>query len=72
MVIGLVIVATISNGFVLLNISPLYRNIIKGGLMDGALALDSVLQRHTPANYAVSKTEEREKLKWHRIFALKN
>lgn len=44
-VIGLVIIATISNGFVLLNISPFYQSIIKGGLIVGALVLDSLLRR---------------------------
>ena len=44
-VIGLIIIATISNGFVLLDISPFYQNIIKGVLIVGALVLDSVLKR---------------------------
>jgi ribose transport system permease protein len=44
-VIGLVLIATISNGFVLLDISPFYQNIIKGSLIVGALVLDSVLGR---------------------------
>jgi ribose transport system permease protein len=44
-VIGLIIIATISNGFVLLDISPFYQNIIKGALIVGALVLDSILKR---------------------------
>jgi ribose transport system permease protein len=44
-VVGLVIIATIANGFVLLDISPFYQNIIKGALIVGALVLDSVLKR---------------------------
>ncbi|MGD9913484.1 MAG: ABC transporter permease [Rhizobiaceae bacterium] len=44
-VVGLVIIATISNGFVLLNISPFYQNIIKGALIVGALVLDSQLKK---------------------------
>lgn len=44
-VVGLIIIATISNGFVLLNISPFYQNFIKGCLIVGALVLDSLLKR---------------------------
>jgi ribose transport system permease protein len=44
-VVGLVLIATISNGFVLLNINPFYQNIIKGALIVGALVLDSVLKK---------------------------
>jgi len=44
-IVGLVIIATISNGFVLLDISPFYQNIIKGVLIVGALVLDSSLKR---------------------------
>ena len=43
--IGLGIIATISNGFVLLDISPYYQDVIKGGIIVGALALDSGLLR---------------------------
>lgn len=43
--VGLVIIATISNGFVLLNISPFYQAIIKGALIVAALVLDSVLKK---------------------------
>jgi ribose transport system permease protein len=43
--IGLVIIATISNGFVLLDVSPFYQNIIKGFLIVGALVFDSLLKR---------------------------
>ncbi len=44
-VVGLILIATISNGFVLLDISPSYQSIIKGSLIVGALALDSFLKR---------------------------
>lgn len=43
--IGLGIIATISNGFVLLDISPYYQDVIKGAIIVGALALDSGLLR---------------------------
>lgn len=43
--IGLVLIATITNGFVLLDINPFYQNIIKGVLIVGALVFDSVLRR---------------------------
>lgn len=43
--VGLGIIATISNGFVLLDISPYYQDIIKGGIIVGALALDMGLMR---------------------------
>ena len=43
--VGLGIVATISNGFVLLDISPFYQDIIKGSIIVGALALDVVARR---------------------------
>jgi ribose transport system permease protein len=43
--VGLGIIATISNGFVLLDISPYYQDIIKGGIIVGALALDTDLMR---------------------------
>ena len=46
--VGLGIIATISNGFVLLDISPYYQSIIKGAIIVSALALDSGL----PAWYA--------------------
>jgi ribose transport system permease protein len=44
-VIGLVIIATITNGFVLLDISPFYQDVIKGLIIVGALILDSTLRR---------------------------
>ena len=44
-VVGLVIIATITNGFVLLNISPFYQDVIKGLIIVGALILDSMLRR---------------------------
>lgn len=43
--VGLGIIATISNGFILLDVSPYYQSIIKGGIIVGALALDSGLHR---------------------------
>ena len=43
--VGLGIIATISNGFVLLDISPYYQDIIKGAIIVGALALDNSLLR---------------------------
>ncbi len=43
--VGLGIIATISNGFVLLDISPYYQDIIKGLIIVGALALDNSLLR---------------------------
>ncbi len=44
-VVGLVIIATIGNGFVLLNISPYYQNIIKGLIIVGALILEASLKK---------------------------
>jgi ribose transport system permease protein len=44
-VVGLVIIATITNGFVLLDISPFYQDVIKGLIIVGALILDSILLR---------------------------
>jgi len=38
--VGLGIIATISNGFVLLDISPYYQSIIKGSIIVAALALE--------------------------------
>lgn len=43
--VGLGIIATISNGFVLLDISPYYQSIIKGSIIVAALALDTGLNR---------------------------
>jgi ribose transport system permease protein len=43
--VGLAIIATISNGFVLLDISPYYQSIIKGSIIVAALALDTGLSR---------------------------
>lgn len=43
--VGLGIIATISNGFVLLDISPYYQSIIKGSIIVAALALDTGLSR---------------------------
>jgi ribose transport system permease protein len=43
--VGLGIIATISNGFVLLDISPYYQSIIKGTIIVAALALDTGLSR---------------------------
>lgn len=39
--VGLAIIATIANGFNLLDINQFYQDIIKGGIIIGALALDS-------------------------------
>ena len=44
-VVGLGIIATISNGFVLLDVSPYYQSIIKGAIIVAALALDGGLTR---------------------------
>lgn len=43
--VGLGIIATISNGFNLLDVSPYYQNIVKGAIIVGALALDSYTRR---------------------------
>jgi ribose transport system permease protein len=43
--IGLVIIATISNGFVLMNVSPFYQDVIKGIIIVGALVLDAMLRK---------------------------
>ena len=43
--VGLGIISTISNGFVLLDISPYYQSIIKGTIIVAALALDTGLMR---------------------------
>jgi ribose transport system permease protein len=43
--VGIGIIATISNGFVLLNINPYYQDVIKGGIIVSALVLDVVLAR---------------------------
>ena len=43
--VGLAIIATISNGFVLLNINPYYQDIVKGVIIVGALALDVYARR---------------------------
>src|SRR5260370_908367 len=43
--VGMVIIATISNVFVLLDISPYYQSIIKGSIIVAALALDTGLTR---------------------------
>lgn len=43
--IGLAIVASMSNGFVLLHVSPYYQDIIKGLIIVAALTLSSVLRR---------------------------
>lgn len=39
-VVGIGIIATISNGFNLANVNPFYQNIVKGCIIVGALALD--------------------------------
>ena len=43
--VGLGIIATISNGFVLLDINAFYQDIIKGAIIVGALALDVLARR---------------------------
>jgi ribose transport system permease protein len=43
--VGLCIIATISNGFILLDISVFYQDIIKGSIIVGALALDVLARR---------------------------
>jgi ribose transport system permease protein len=43
--IGLIIIATITNGFVLLDVSPFYQDVIKGLIIVSALILDSTLRR---------------------------
>jgi ribose transport system permease protein len=43
--VGIGIIATISNGFILLDISPYYQSIIKGAIIVSALALDTGLTR---------------------------
>ena len=43
--VGLGIIATISNGFILLDISVFYQDIIKGSIIVGALALDVLARR---------------------------
>ena len=45
--VGLAIIATISNGFVLVGISPYYQDVIKGAIIVAALALDVLLGRIT-------------------------
>jgi ribose transport system permease protein len=45
--VGLGIIATISNGFVLLDINPYYQDIIKGSIIVAAVALDRVMARFT-------------------------
>lgn len=43
--VGLGILATLQNGFNLLDVDPNYQNIVKGGIIVGALALDSYTRR---------------------------
>jgi ribose transport system permease protein len=43
--VGLGIIATISNGFILLDVSPYYQGIVKGTIIVAALALDTGLAR---------------------------
>lgn len=43
--VGLAILATLQNGFNLLNVDPYYQTIIKGVIIVGALALDAYAQR---------------------------
>ena len=53
-VVGLAILATLQNGFNLLNINPNYQNIVKGVIIVGALALDSVTGRMANSRAAKS------------------
>jgi hypothetical protein len=43
--VGLGIIATISNAFSLADINPNYQDIVKGGVIVGALALDVYARR---------------------------
>lgn len=43
--VGIAIIATITNGFVLLDISPYYQSIIKGAIIVAALSLDVFFKR---------------------------
>jgi ribose transport system permease protein len=43
--VGIAIIATITNGFVLLDISPYYQSIIKGAIIVAALSLDVLFGR---------------------------
>ena len=43
--VGLALIATISNGFNLLNVTPYYQQIVKGAIIVGALALDVYARR---------------------------
>lgn len=43
--VGLGLVATIQNGFNLLNVNPYYQDIVKGAIIVGALALDQYARR---------------------------
>jgi ribose transport system permease protein len=43
--VGLGLIATISNAFSLANINPFYQDIVKGGIIIGALALDVYARR---------------------------
>lgn len=43
--VGLAILATLQNGFNLLNVDPDYQNIVKGVIIVGALALDAYVRR---------------------------
>lgn len=55
-VVGLALLATLQNGFNLLNINPNYQNIVKGVIIVGALALDSVGSRMSQARAAKRRT----------------
>jgi ribose transport system permease protein len=43
-IVGLVMIASISNGFVMLDISPFYQSLIKGVVIVAALTFDSLLK----------------------------
>lgn len=55
-VVGLTLLATLQNGFNLLNINPNYQNIVKGVIIVGALALDSVGSRMSQSRAAKRRT----------------
>jgi ribose transport system permease protein len=46
-VVGTVILELIANGFVLLNLNPVYEDIVNGGLILLAVAVDQLLRRRT-------------------------
>ena len=55
--VGLGILATLQNGFNLLNINPNYQSIVKGAIIVGALALDSFAGRLAARRKAAARLE---------------